>query len=270
MHVAPRPGCIMRCSAVSKRPGKAPVAPVPAQCKPITPHTPTPAFSRLLSTNTLGMKLTGRVSGGKSGKGGECDLGGGAVLENVRQTPLGRRTDSATAFSGARGILATSTSGISALRYGVSSPFSTVTSTTRTPGTSRNFTSTTRSMATLNQVIRGIRKKRVKISKSPALNGAPHRKGVCVKVFTMTPKKPNSAMRKVARVRLTTGKTINAYIPGEGHTLQEHSVVLVKGGRIRDLIGVKYKCVRGAYDLGGVAGRMKARSKYGAKKPKKK
>ncbi|KAJ3335973.1 hypothetical protein HDU93_003926 [Gonapodya sp. JEL0774] len=133
---------------------------------------------------------------------------------------------------------------------------------------SRPFHSSTPTSATLNQVIRGIRKPKTKLSKSPALNACPNRKGVCVKVFTMTPKKPNSAQRKVARVRLTTGKTVNAYIPGEGHTLQEHSVVLIKGGRIRDLIGVKYKCIRGAYDLGGVAGRMKSRSKYGAKKPK--
>ncbi|KAJ1920117.1 30S ribosomal protein S12 [Mycoemilia scoparia] len=124
-------------------------------------------------------------------------------------------------------------------------------------------------MATLNQVIRGCRKQRKKKSKAPALEGCPQRKGVCTKVYTTKPKKPNSAVRKVARVRLTTGKTIIAYIPGEGHNLQEHSVVLVKGGRVPDLPGVAYKIVRGALDLQGVQGRKKSRSKYGAPKPSK-
>ncbi|KAI9019046.1 30S ribosomal protein S12 [Hyaloraphidium curvatum] len=118
------------------------------------------------------------------------------------------------------------------------------------------------------QVIKGCRKKRTKRSKAPALEGSPVRKGVCVKVFNMKPKKPNSAQRKVARVKLTSGKTVLSYIPGEGHNLQEHSVVLVRGGRVPDLVGVRYKCVRGVYDLQGVAGRKTSRSKYGAKKPK--
>ncbi|KLO17282.1 ribosomal protein S12/S23 [Schizopora paradoxa] len=121
---------------------------------------------------------------------------------------------------------------------------------------------------TLNQSMRQKPKKKVKLSKSPALEGCYQRKGVCTQIFTAKPKKPNSAQRKVARVKLTTGKTITAYIQGEGHTLQEHSVVLVKGGRAQDLPGVRYKVVRGAYDLGGVVNRMTARSRYGAKKPK--
>ncbi|KAJ1964517.1 hypothetical protein GGI12_001362 [Dipsacomyces acuminosporus] len=124
-------------------------------------------------------------------------------------------------------------------------------------------------MATLNQVMRGMRKKIKSVSKAPALDKCPQRKGVCVKVYTTKPKKPNSAVRKVARVRLTNGKTIIAYIPGEGHNLQEHSVVLVRGGRVPDLPGVLYHIVRGALDLQGVQGRSTARSKYGASKPKK-
>ncbi|KAJ1939625.1 hypothetical protein FBU59_004060 [Linderina macrospora] len=124
-------------------------------------------------------------------------------------------------------------------------------------------------MATLNQVMRGMRKPAAGMSKAPALDKSPQRKGVCVKVYTTKPKKPNSAVRKVARVRLTNGKTIIAYIPGEGHNLQEHSVVLVRGGRVPDLPGVLYHIVRGALDLQGVQGRMSARSKYGASKPKK-
>ncbi|KAJ1646550.1 hypothetical protein J3B02_001187 [Coemansia erecta] len=122
--------------------------------------------------------------------------------------------------------------------------------------------------ATLNQIMRGMRKKSSPVSKAPALDKCPQRKGVCVKVYTTKPKKPNSAVRKVARVRLTNGKTVIAYIPGEGHNLQEHSVVLVRGGRVPDLPGVLYHIVRGALDLQGVQGRMSARSKYGASKPK--
>lgn len=124
-------------------------------------------------------------------------------------------------------------------------------------------------MATLNQVMRGIRKRVKPNSKAPALDKCPQRKGVCVKVYTTKPKKPNSAVRKVARVRLTNGKSVIAYIPGEGHNLQEHSVVLVRGGRVPDLPGVLYHIVRGALDLQGVQGRTTARSKYGATKPKK-
>ena len=105
-------------------------------------------------------------------------------------------------------------------------------------------------------------------SKSPALAACPQRRGVCTRVYTTTPKKPNSAMRKVARVRLTNGKEVNAYIPGEGHNLQEHSIVLVRGGRVRDLPGVRYHVIRGAYDAAPVQNRMQARSKYGAKRPK--
>ena len=105
-------------------------------------------------------------------------------------------------------------------------------------------------------------------SKSPALDGCPQKRGVCVRVYTTTPKKPNSAMRKVARVRLTNGKEVNAYIPGEGHNLQEHSIVLVRGGRVKDLPGVRYHLVRGTLDAAGVNGRLQGRSKYGEKKPK--
>ncbi|KAJ1569879.1 hypothetical protein HK096_011282 [Nowakowskiella sp. JEL0078] len=123
-------------------------------------------------------------------------------------------------------------------------------------------------MATLNQVIRGNRKPRVKKSNSPALDGCPMRRGVCLKAFSIKPKKPNSAQRKVCRVRLTTGKVVIAYIPGEGHNVQEHSVLLVRGGRVTDCPGVRYKVIRGALDCQGVANRMKGRSKYGAKKAK--
>ena len=105
--------------------------------------------------------------------------------------------------------------------------------------------------------------------KTPALRGAPQKRGVCTRVMTQTPKKPNSALRKVARVRLTNGMEVGAYIPGEGHNLQEHSVVLVRGGRVKDLPGVRYHVVRGTLDAVGVAGRMQGRSKYGAKRPKK-
>lgn len=105
-------------------------------------------------------------------------------------------------------------------------------------------------------------------SKSPALDSCPQRRGVCTRVYTTTPKKPNSALRKVARVRLTNGKEVNAYIPGEGHNLQEHSIVLIRGGRVKDLPGVRYHIIRGALDTSGVNGRQQARSKYGAKKGK--
>ncbi|KAG1047132.1 hypothetical protein G6F43_010407 [Rhizopus delemar] len=124
-------------------------------------------------------------------------------------------------------------------------------------------------MATLNQVIRKCRKSKPKMSKTPALEGCYQRKGVCNKVYTTKPKKPNSAQRKVARVKLTNGKVVAAYIPGEGHNLQEHSVVLVRGGRVPDLPGVRYHLVRGALDLQGVATRTTSRSKYGTKKPSK-
>lgn len=120
-------------------------------------------------------------------------------------------------------------------------------------------------MATLNQVIKKCRKTKTKLSKAPALEGCYQRKGVCNKVYTTKPKKPNSAVRKVARVKLTNGKVVTAYIPGEGHNLQEHSVVLVRGGRVPDLPGVRYHLVRGALDLQGVATRTTSRSKYGSK-----
>jgi len=121
---------------------------------------------------------------------------------------------------------------------------------------------------TINQLVRKGRKKVEKPTKSAALNKCPQRRGVCVRVYTTTPKKPNSALRKVARVRLTTGKEVNAYIPGEGHNLQEHSVVLIRGGRVKDLPGVRYHIVRGALDTAAVANRTQSRSKYGAKRPK--
>lgn len=123
-------------------------------------------------------------------------------------------------------------------------------------------------MPTLNQLVRHGRKKVVKKTKSPALQSNPQRRGVCVRVYTTTPKKPNSALRKVARVRLTNGIEVTAYIPGIGHNLQEHSVVLVRGGRVKDLPGVRYKIIRGTLDASGVADRKKSRSKYGAKRPK--
>jgi len=123
-------------------------------------------------------------------------------------------------------------------------------------------------MPTVNQLIRKKRRLRRKKSKSTALQSNPFKKGVCLYVKTMTPKKPNSALRKIAKVRLSNGKEVIAYVPGIGHNLQEHSIVLVRGGRVRDLPGVKYHRVRGTFDAGGVEGRKKARSKYGAKKPK--
>ena len=123
-------------------------------------------------------------------------------------------------------------------------------------------------MPTIQQLVRKGRTSIEDKSKSPALNSCPQRRGVCVRVYTTTPKKPNSAMRKVARVRLTNQKEVNAYIPGEGHNLQEHSIVLVRGGRVKDLPGVRYTIVRGALDTLGVADRRQSRSRYGAKKPK--
>jgi small subunit ribosomal protein S12 len=137
-------------------------------------------------------------------------------------------------------------------------------------------------MPTINQLIRKPRKKVIKKTKAPALSfsfntlknkevkiNSPQKRGVCVKVFTMTPKKPNSALRKVARVRLTNGMEVNAYIPGEGHNLQEHSVVIIRGGRVKDLPGVRYHIIRGSLDTQGVENRKQGRSKYGTKKPKK-
>ena len=123
-------------------------------------------------------------------------------------------------------------------------------------------------MPTIQQLIRKGRKKMTWKSKSPALDSSPQRRGVCTRVYTTTPKKPNSALRKVARVRLTNTKEVNAYIPGEGHNLQEHSIVLIRGGRVKDLPGVRYHIVRGSLDLQGVKDRKQARSKYGAKRPK--
>ncbi|MFB6305566.1 MAG: 30S ribosomal protein S12 [Flavobacteriales bacterium] len=125
-------------------------------------------------------------------------------------------------------------------------------------------------MPTVQQLIKKGRKKQIKKSKSAALESCPQKRGVCVRVSTTTPKKPNSAMRKVARVRLTNGKEVNCYIPGEGHNLQEHSIVLVRGGRVKDLPGVRYHVVRGALDTAGVEDRKQGRSKYGTKRPKKK
>ena len=123
-------------------------------------------------------------------------------------------------------------------------------------------------MPTIQQLIRkGRRRIQVK-SKSPALDSCPQRRGVCTRVYTTTPKKPNSAMRKVARVRMSNGKEVNAYIPGEGHNLQEHSIVLIRGGRVKDLPGVRYHIVRGALDTAGVENRQQRRSKYGSKRPK--
>ncbi|VDC02399.1 unnamed protein product [Peniophora sp. CBMAI 1063] len=138
---------------------------------------------------------------------------------------------------------------------------------------SHSFHTTSPASATLNQAIRrkgpGASPKRRTNTKSPLLEGNPQRKGVIMSLAIAKPKKPNSAKRKIARVKLTTGSTLKAYVPGEGHNLQEHSVVVVRGGRTQDLPGVRYKLVRGAADFGGVPGRAKARSRYGAKKPKK-
>jgi small subunit ribosomal protein S12 len=119
---------------------------------------------------------------------------------------------------------------------------------------------------TIQQLVRKGRKSKPTKGKTPALKGSPQRRGVCTRVYTHTPKKPNSALRKVARVRLTSGIEVTAYIPGEGHNLQEHSIVLVRGGRVKDLPGVRYKIIRGSLDASGVSARRQARSRYGAKK----
>ena len=124
-------------------------------------------------------------------------------------------------------------------------------------------------MATVNQLVRKPRKRQLTKSNVPALDSCPQKRGVCTRVYTTTPKKPNSALRKVARVRLTNGQEVTTYIGGEGHNLQEHSVILIRGGRVKDLPGVRYHTVRGALDTVGVDGRMQGRSKYGTKKPKK-
>lgn len=123
-------------------------------------------------------------------------------------------------------------------------------------------------MPTINQLVRSGRTPKVYKSKVPALAQCPQKRGVCTRVYTTTPKKPNSALRKVARVKLTNGYEVTAYIPGEGHNLQEHSVVMIRGGRVKDLPGVRYHIVRGSLDTGGVDARRQSRSKYGAKKPK--
>jgi small subunit ribosomal protein S12 len=123
-------------------------------------------------------------------------------------------------------------------------------------------------MPTINQLIRKGRQDKVKKTDSPALQNCPQKRGVCVRVYTTTPKKPNSALRKVARVRLSNGMEVTTYIPGEGHNLQEHSVVLIRGGRVKDLPGVRYHILRGVLDTQGVAARRQRRSKYGAKRPK--
>jgi small subunit ribosomal protein S12 len=123
-------------------------------------------------------------------------------------------------------------------------------------------------MPTINQLIRKGRKKVLKKSKSPVLDASPQKRGVCQQVKTQTPKKPNSALRKIARVRLSNGKETTAYIPGEGHNLQEHSIVLLRGGRVRDLPGVRYHVIRGTLDASGVDDRRRSRSKYGTKRPK--
>jgi small subunit ribosomal protein S12 len=123
-------------------------------------------------------------------------------------------------------------------------------------------------MATVNQLVRKPRAKKIEKSNAPALEACPQRRGVCTRVYTTTPKKPNSALRKVARVRLTNGSEVSSYIGGEGHNLQEHSVVLIRGGRVKDLPGVRYHVVRGSLDTSGVANRICGRSKYGTKRPK--
>ena len=123
-------------------------------------------------------------------------------------------------------------------------------------------------MATVNQLVRKGRKKVPRVNKVPALEASPQKRGVCTRVYTTTPKKPNSALRKVARVRLTNGHEVSTYIPGEGHNLQEHSVVLIRGGRVKDLPGVRYHVIRGPLDTQGVSSRKKRRSLYGTKKPK--
>ena len=123
-------------------------------------------------------------------------------------------------------------------------------------------------MPTINQLVRKGRKRAKKKTDAPALGNSPQKRGVCTRVYTSTPKKPNSALRKVARVRLTNGIEVTSYIPGVGHNLQEHSVILIRGGRVKDLPGVRYHVIRGTLDSGGVVDRRRSRSKYGAKKPK--
>jgi len=123
-------------------------------------------------------------------------------------------------------------------------------------------------MPTINQLVRKARRRVKKTCRTPALQGSPQKRGVCTRVYTVTPKKPNSALRKVARVRLTNGLEVTAYIPGEGHNLQEHSIVMIRGGRVKDLPGIRYHIVRGVLDTQGVQTRRRGRSKYGAKRPK--
>ena len=123
-------------------------------------------------------------------------------------------------------------------------------------------------MPTINQLVRMGREAVRKKSKTPAMQGCPQKRGVCIRVYTTTPKKPNSALRKVARVRLTNGQEVTSYIPGVGHNLQEHSIVMIRGGRVKDLPGIRYHIIRGSLDTAGVANRKQSRSKYGAKRPK--
>ena len=132
----------------------------------------------------------------------------------------------------------------------------------RAPGKKESF------LPTVNQLVRKGRMREIKKGTAPALRGCPQKRGVCTRVYTTTPKKPNSALRKVARVRLTNNIEVTAYIPGEGHNLQEHSIVLIRGGRVKDLPGVRYHIIRGTLDAVGVQGRKRSRSKYGAKRPK--
>ncbi len=132
----------------------------------------------------------------------------------------------------------------------------------------RNPTLEEAPLPTIQQLVRTARQSKTEKAKTPALKGSPQRRGVCTRVYTTTPKKPNSALRKVARVRLTNGFEVTAYIPGEGHNLQEHSIVLIRGGRVKDLPGVRYHIIRGTLDASGVNDRRQGRSKYGAKKPK--
>ena len=130
------------------------------------------------------------------------------------------------------------------------------------------FRTRCRVMPTINQLVRQGRREKPRKDKAPALRGSPQKRGVCTRVYTTTPKKPNSALRKVARVRLTNGFEVTSYIPGEGHNLQEHSIVLIRGGRVKDLPGVRYHIIRGTLDAAGVVDRKQRRSKYGAKRPK--
>jgi small subunit ribosomal protein S12 len=141
-------------------------------------------------------------------------------------------------------------------------------STTRTTSATSADRKETHAVPTINQLVRKGREDKVSKNKTPALKGSPQRRGVCTRVYTTTPKKPNSALRKVARVRLSSGIEVTAYIPGVGHNLQEHSIVLVRGGRVKDLPGVRYKIIRGSLDTQGVKNRKQARSRYGAKKEK--